>query len=82
MDSKGISMDFQGIGKILILSGAFLAFLGLLLIFCQRIPFLGKLPGDIFLHKGGFQFFFPLVTFIIISIVLTIILNLVIRLFR
>ena len=82
MDSKGISMDFQGIGKILILSGAFLAFLGLLLIFCQRIPFLGKLPSDIFLHKGGFQFFFPLVTFIIISIMLTIILNLVIRLFR
>ena len=75
-------MDFQGIGKILILSGAFLAFLGLLLIFWQRIPFLGKLPGDIFLHKGGFQFFFPLVTFIIISIMLTIILNLVIRLFR
>ena len=82
MDAKRTSMDFQGIGKILILSGAFLAFLGLLLIFWQRIPFLGKLPGDIFLHKGGFQFFFPLVTFIIISIVLTIILNLVIRLFR
>jgi len=82
MDAKRISMDFQGIGKILILSGAFLAFLSLLLIFWQRIPFLGKLPGDIFLHKGGFQFFFPLVTFIIISIVLTIILNLVIRLFR
>jgi len=82
MDAKRISMDFQGIGRILILSGAFLAFLGLLLIFWQRIPFLGKLPGDIFLHKGGFQFFFPLVTFIIISIVLTIILNLVIRLLR
>ena len=82
MDAKRTSMDFQGMGKILILSGAFLAFLGLLLIFWQRIPFLGKLPGDIFLHKGGFQFFFPLVTFIMISIVLTIILNLVIRLFR
>jgi len=47
-------MDLQGIGKILILSGAFLAFLGLLLFFWQRIPFLGKLPGDIFLHKGSF----------------------------
>ena len=75
-------MDLQGIGKILILGGAFLAFLGLLLTFWERIPFLGNLPGDIFLHKGGFQFFFPIVTCIIISIVLTIILNLVFRLFR
>jgi hypothetical protein len=75
-------MDFQGIGKILILSGAFLASLGLLLFFWQRIPFLGKLPGDIFLSKGNFQFLFPIVTCIVISIVLTIILNLVFRLFR
>jgi len=75
-------MDLQGIGKILILSGAFFAFLGLLLFFWQRIPFLGKLPGDIFLHKGSFQFFFPIVTCIIISVALTIILNFVFRLFR
>ena len=75
-------MDLQSIGKILILGGAFLAFLGLLLFFWQRIPFLGKLPGDIFLQKESFQFFFPIVTCIIISIVLTIIPNLVFRLFR
>jgi hypothetical protein len=75
-------MDLQGIGKILILGGVFLAFLGLLLFFWQRIPFLGKLPGDIFLHKRSFQFFFPVVTCIIISILLTIILNFVFRLFR
>jgi hypothetical protein len=75
-------MGLQGIGKVLILGGAFLAFLGLLLFFWQRIPFLGKLPGDIFVHKGSLQFFFPIVTCIIISIVLTIILNLVFRLFR
>jgi hypothetical protein len=75
-------VDFQGIGKILILGGASLAFVGLLLVFWQRIPFLGKLPGDIFVHKGSFQFFFPIVTCIVISIVPTIILNLVIRLLR
>jgi uncharacterized membrane protein len=80
--AKWPSMDLQGVGKILILGGAFLAFLGLLLFFWQRIPFLGKLPGDMFLHKGSFQFFFPIVTCIIISVVLTIILNLVFRLFR
>jgi hypothetical protein len=75
-------MDFQGVGKILILGGVFLAILGLFLVFWQRIPFLGRLPGDIFLQKGNFQFFFPIVTSIIISLVLTIILNLIFRLFR
>jgi hypothetical protein len=75
-------MDFQGVGKILLLSAAFLACLGLLLVFWQRIPFLGRLPGDIFVHRGNVQFFFPIVTSIVISVVLTIILNFVIRLFR
>ena len=75
-------MWLQGIGKILILVGAFLAFLGLLLVFWQKIPLLGKLPGDILVQKGNFQFFFPVVTCLIISILLTIILNFVIHLFR
>jgi hypothetical protein len=75
-------MDLHSIGKILILGGGFFVFLGLLLFFWQRIPFLGKLPGDIFVNKGNFQFFFPIATCIVISIVLTIILNLVFRLFR
>jgi len=75
-------MWFQGIGKILILVGAFVVFLGLLLVFWQRIPFLGKLPGDIFVQKGNLQLFFPIATSVIISILLTIIVNLVIHLFR
>ena len=72
----------QGIGKILILGGSFLVFFGLLLVFWQHIPFLEKLPGDIFLQKGNFQLFFPIMTCLIISILLTIILNFVIHLIR
>ena len=75
-------MWLQGIGKILILVGAFLAFFGLLLVFWQKIPLLGKLPGDILVQKGNFQFFFPIVTCLIINISLTIVLNFVIHLFR
>lgn len=75
-------MDFQGTGKILLLVGVFLLVLGLLFIFWQRIPLLGKLPGDIFLQKGNLRLFFPIATCIIISVVLTIILNFVLRLFR
>lgn len=72
-------MGFSGIGKVLILVGAFVAFSGLLLVFWQRIPFLGKLPGDIFLQKGNLQFFFPIVTCLAISALLTIIVNIIVN---
>ncbi len=75
-------MWFQGIGKILILVGAFTVFLGLLLVLWQRIPFLGKLPGDIFVQKGNLQLFFPIATCVIISVVLTVIVNVAIHLLK
>lgn len=64
---------FEGIGKVLIIAG-------LLLVFGGRIPFLGRLPGDIIIRRDGFSFYFPLVTFLIISVIVTIIINLVLRL--
>jgi len=75
-------MWFQGIGRILILVGAFIVFLGLLLSFWQRLPLLGKLPGDLFVQKGNLQFFFPIATCIIISVVFTAIVNVVIHLLK
>ena len=72
--------NFEPFGKLLILSGAFIVALGLLLTLWNRIPFLGKLPGDIFLQKGNLQFFFPIVTSLVISAVFTIIINLIIKL--
>jgi len=72
-------MGLSGIGKVLILAGAFVAFSGLLLVFWQRIPFLGKLPGDVFLQKGNLQFFFPIVTCLAISALLTIIVNIIVN---
>lgn len=53
---------FESAGKFLILAGMFLAILGLLLLFGQRVPFLGRLPGDIFVQRGNFRFFLPLTT--------------------
>ncbi|MFP3880292.1 MAG: DUF2905 domain-containing protein [Dehalococcoidia bacterium] len=75
-------MEFQGTGKILVLAGIFLLVLGLLFIFWQRIPLLGRLPGDIFVQNGNLRLFLPIATCVVISIVLTIILNFVLRLFR
>lgn len=71
---------FEPVGKFLILIGVFITVLGLFLAFWSRIPFLGKLPGDIFVQKGNFQFFFPIVTCLVISGLLTILINSIMRL--
>ena len=68
-----------GIGKILVIVGRTIIVIGLILIFSPHIPFLGKLPGDITIKKDGFSFYFPVVTFLIISIILTIVINIILR---
>jgi hypothetical protein len=68
------------IGKIFLILGGIIIVVGLILTFSQHIPFLGKLPGDIVVKKENFSFYFPIVTFLLISIVLTIIINVVLRL--
>lgn len=65
------------VGKILLILGGSLALLGLIMLFAPHIPFLGKLPGDMLFKKDGFSFYFPVVTFLLISLLLTIIINLV-----
>ena len=67
---------FGGFGKTLILLGAILMVLGVVFVLAPKIPFLGKLPGDIHLKGKNWSFSFPVVTSIVISIVLTLLLNL------
>jgi hypothetical protein len=73
---------FSDTGKILIIIGVFLVVFGIIFVFWGRIPFLGRLPEDIAVQKGNVSFFFPLATSIVISLVLTVLLNLFFRLFR
>ncbi len=65
------------IGKILLIAGGIIVILGLMLVFSQHIPFFGKLPGDIFIKRDGFSFYFPIVTLLILSLLITIIVNVV-----
>ncbi|PKM80954.1 MAG: DUF2905 domain-containing protein [Firmicutes bacterium HGW-Firmicutes-14] len=67
--------DFNSIGKTIMVFGAILLGIGFFITFAGRFFPLGKLPGDIFIRKGNFTFYFPLVTSIILSIVLTILIN-------
>jgi hypothetical protein len=62
---------FGSLGKILIICGAVLVVLGLILILGDKIPWIGRLPGDIYIKRDKFTFYFPLMTSIIISLLLT-----------
>ncbi len=72
-------MGLESIGKFLLMIGGVLLVLGLIFLLFGRLG-LGKLPGDIVLRGKHYVFYFPLVTMIIISVVLTLVLNLLRRL--
>lgn len=74
---KGTQMPgFGDLGKILIIFGVVIVGIGVLLLIGDKIPWIGRLPGDIFIKKERFTFYFPIVTCIIISIILTILFSL------
>ena len=64
------------LGKMLIFFGVIMALVGVILLAAPKIPWLGKLPGDISYQGKGFTFYFPLATCILLSVVLSLILYL------
>ncbi len=73
----------DNIGRFLMIGGIVLFVVGGLVFLATKfgLPF-GRLPGDIRIERDGFSFYFPLGSSILISIVLTIILNVIVRLLR
>jgi len=71
--------NFQQLGKLAIIAGIILVVIGLFLSYSGKIPFIGKLPGDIIIKKKNFTFYFPLATSILLSIILSLILFLIRR---
>jgi hypothetical protein len=69
----------QELGRLVLVMGLILVLIGGLLLLSGRIPWLGRLPGDILIQRRNFTFYFPLATGILISIVLTLLLWLVSR---
>jgi hypothetical protein len=61
-----------GIGRMLVILGVLLVIVGLGFMFADKIPYIGRLPGDIYIKREKFSFYFPLTTSIVISIILTI----------
>ena len=72
-------MPFNGLGKLLILVGGILIIIGTIMVFAGKIPWLGRLPGDIYVERPNFTFFFPLTTSILVSVILSLVLYLLSR---
>jgi hypothetical protein len=72
-------MSFGELGKWLVIVGLGLALLGAVMWLLGRIPFFGNLPGDIRIQTQNFTCFFPLASMIILSVLATIVLNIIIR---
>ncbi len=58
----------QALGKILIMLGSVVVVIGLLMVFGNKIPFFGRLPGDIVVHRKNFTFYFPITTLIVLNL--------------
>jgi hypothetical protein len=72
-------MHLQYVGRLLLTVGILLVIVGLVTTFLGKIPGLGKLPGDFYIKRGNFTFYFPLATSIILSLLLSLVINLIMR---
>jgi hypothetical protein len=70
------------VGRLLIILGFIIVALGVVILLAGRLPFIGHLPGDILIRRGGGSFYFPIVTCLLLSIALTVVLNVLTLIFR
>ena len=61
----------QDLGKSLVVIGLVVALIGGVLLLAGRVPWLGRLPGDIYVQRGNWSFYFPVVTSLVVSVLLT-----------
>jgi len=73
---------YHAVAKTLIAFGILLILVGAGLLLFGKIPFLGKLPGDIYVQKKNFEFHFPIATCIVISILLTLLFSVFLNWFK
>ena len=65
-------MELAQLGRVLVLVGAVVLGLGLVLVLAERVPLVGRLPGDITLRGDGWTIYAPLATSIVLSVLLTV----------
>ncbi|MEW6380482.1 MAG: DUF2905 domain-containing protein [bacterium] len=70
------------IGRLLIIAGFILVIGGIFIAYGPRVPLIGRLPGDIYIKKGNFHFYFPVTSSIIISVIVTLVFLLISKITR
>lgn len=72
----------QNTGKYILIAGGFIVLIGIVVYFFgDKLHWIGRLPGDIRVERGNTRFYFPVVTMIVLSLLLTLIVNLIKRFF-
>ena len=71
--------DMSSMGRMVLMLGLVIAAVGVFMLLAGRVPFLGRLPGDVAVQRGNWSFYFPIATSILVSLVLTVVLNLFMR---
>ncbi|MFA4922868.1 MAG: DUF2905 domain-containing protein [Ignavibacteriaceae bacterium] len=66
-----MNFDISQIGKMLLLFGGIIVLAGIILLWFGKIPFIGKLPGDIIIQRKNFTFYFPIATSLLLSLLLS-----------
>jgi len=72
-------VTLDALGKLLIGIGLLLVVVGSVLVLGGRVPWFGRLPGDIYVERGNWSFYFPLTTSLLISVVLSLLVWLISR---
>ena len=73
-------MPLENVGRLLIVVGLLVVAAGLLFLLASRVPFLGRLPGDLHWERDGVSVYAPLATGLLLSVVLSVLLTLVMAL--
>jgi hypothetical protein len=68
---------FHTFAKVLIVTGVILIIIGLIFLFGYKIPYIGKLPGDIVIRKKNFTFYFPIMTILVLNLVFFVVMYIV-----
>ena len=71
MPSLSKDAVMNDLGKSLVLIGLLIVLVGAVLMLAGRVPWLGRLPGDIYVQRGNWSFYFPVVTSLVVSVLLT-----------
>jgi Zn-dependent protease with chaperone function len=72
-------MALESLGKLLIIIGVSVVMVGAFFMLLSKLPWFGRLPGDIVVNRGGWSIYIPITTMILVSLVLTIIMNFIFR---